>query len=435
MKNKIVHTILFIIIFSMLYQDFPLVNIFGELARTPIIFLIPFFIAYIFSQKNIKFSPNTVYLFILISILFITSTIYGCIIFFKTGSIEILGENIFFKALKMSMYPITALIFYIFIYSIIKNHKNIDLTIYSIFKKLQFFYFILLVVEGIYLKTQTAILPFLHSNPDKYYRIRLLTMEESWVGTVLILLSFFPIYLVQKLKKDKKERNRIYALSALILIFYLFISESKGFLFVMIISVLPMAIYKLIASNKIKQFKKILLPILSVSFFIAVISFVSIVKSELLTSVTFGTRFTSIISTLYIFITNPIGVGWTGYVYYYSNTINDIIHSGLMDQFNLLEIQDYINSSKNLSAKSYFLDGIIEGGLFFLIFFYLFFVRTYLQIKRNTENIWLKLISLYFILSGIVFITFHVKYEIWFIFAYIEANNALSQSNKNIASV
>lgn len=430
MKNKIAYIVLFIIIFSMLYQDFPLVNIFGELARTPIIFLVPFFIIYIFSQKKIKFSPNAIYLLILISILFISSTIYGCIIFFKTGSLQIFGENIFIKALKMAMYPITAFIFYLFTYSIIKNHKSIDTIIYSIFKKLQLFYLILLIFEGFYLKTQTAILPFLHSSSDKYFRIRLLTMEESWVGTVLILLSFFPIYLSQKLNKNTTEKNRIYIISTLILLFYLFISESKGFLFVMIISILPMAIYKLISSKKIEQFKKILLPVLSVSFFIAVISFVSIVKSELLTSVTFGTRFTSIISTLYVFITNPIGVGWTGYVYFYSNAINEIIYSGLMDKFNLLEIQDYINSSKNLSAKSYFLDGIIEGGVCFIIFFYLFFIRTYLQIRRNTVNIWLKLISLYFILSGIVFITFHVKYEIWFIFAYIEANNAISYSNK-----
>jgi len=436
MKNNITLIIIFILIFLMLYQDLPLVNTFGELARSPIVFVCPFLLLYLLSFKKTTISFNSLSLLVYTIVIFFISILYAIIIYIKNDSLIVFNENIILKAIKMSMYPIIALIFYIFWYRFINNNKRSDEILYKVFKLLQIFYLGYLFIESYYLKTQFILLQFLHSNPEKYYRIRLFTMEESWSGTIFILLAFFPIYLTQKLNKTPTEKIRIYITSILLLVTYLFVSESKGFLFLIVISILPAIIYKLVTSSKYKIIKPFLFPVLIVGFIIVLVTFIKIVDNELATSVTFGTRFTSIFSAIYVFIENPFGVGWTGMAYTYTTKISKVIDSGLMSYFNLSEIKSYISTSKNLSTKSYFLDSLIEGGLFFIIFFYTFFVRIYFRLVKQKQSLWLKLITLYFILAGIIFITYHIKYEIWFFFAYVESclNNNINEK-KNIASL
>ena len=108
-----------------------------------------------------------------------------------------------------------------------------------------------------------------------------------------------------------------------------------------------------------------------------------------------------------------------------------------MDDFKLLEIKSYITSAKALSSKSYFLDSLMQGGIFFLYFFYKFFVKTYIKLLKVEREVWLKVIALYFIMAGIIYITFDIKYEIWFVFAYIEVliNRKNNEYQKNLNSM
>src|SRR5690606_22464599 len=105
-KKQIKPILFFILIlFFATYQDFPLVNRFGEIARSPMVFVAPFMLVYIFSHKKIVFSK---YLSYWISyVLYLTILSFICLYIVKTinGSIYVFYENLFIKTLKMLVYP------------------------------------------------------------------------------------------------------------------------------------------------------------------------------------------------------------------------------------------------------------------------------------------------------------------------------------------
>lgn len=418
MKSKAI--ILFLLLFLVLYQDFPLVNYFGEIARSPIVFLSPFLLLYIFSQRRILITKEMRTFFYYIICLWVISIIYLFKVISLNGDAMVLGENIILKTIKMSIYPLIALIFYSFSYSFLRNQKNLEETLFIVFKYLQLFFACFLIVEIYYLQTEKSFLPFIHAVNEKYWRIRLLTLEESWTGTILILLIFFPIYLVNSLNKSIKEKRRIYFISCFIFISYAFVSESKGFLFLLLISVLPILLKSFFNNQKFKKLRGVLIPILIVGSLFIGVNFFDIVSDQLYSSGTFGTRFTSILASAKLFITNPFGVGWSGMVYYYPQEIQNVIDTGIVDRFILLEIKTYTNTTLALSTKTEFLDNLVQGGIFFLIFYYLFFVKKYIKLIKIKESIFLNIILLYMILAGVVYITYNIKYEVWFFMAYLD---------------
>lgn len=437
MKNTIKIFCLFCLLFLMLYQDFPLINVFGEIARSPIPFLAPFFILYIFSQRNIIISKNAKYLLYYIFYLVLISIFFIGNIYFKEADFNVLGENIIIKSSKMLVYPSMGLIFYVFIYSILRNTKNIESLLFEALKYLQLFYCLFLMIEVYFLKKATIFLPFLHSSSGKYWRVRLLTVEESWTGTILIFLVFFPIWLAFRLNKSSKEKRLIYACSFIILILYSIVSESKGFLFLILISIIPLFIKAIFQNNYFKKIAVIIIPIVScLGIGIALVLF-NIIQEQFFTSITFGTRLISILSAIEVFIYHPFGVGWSGMVYYFPKAIQDIIDLGWIDSFNQLEIKSYITNTKALSTKSEFFDHLMYGGIIFLVFYYLFFLKSYFLLLKTTSNFWLKILVIYLILAGVVYITYHIKYEVWFVFAFVEyiLNKKLPQDEKNISSL
>lgn len=437
MKNILFYWFLFLVVFLMLYQDLPLVNYFGEIARSPIIFTLPLLLIYIFSQQKILISRNGYYFLTLIGILYILSIFKIGIIYYQLDSLIVLNENVIIKTLKMSIYPITGFIFYIFWYSVIKNTKNINEILYRIFKNIQLFYVVFIFFEILNLNKTASFLPFLYSSSEKYWRIRLLTLEESWTGCIIILLTFFPIYLVSILKKSSKEKRRRYFFSLLLILMYSVVSQSKGFLLLTVISILPLIVKNLLSNPYFKTIRKILLPVVLSGFILLVVILSKLVFNQFYTSITFGTRLSSILAALSVFIENPLGVGWPGMIYNFPEKINEIVSKDLMDDFKLLEIKSYITSAKALSSKSYFLDSLMQGGIFFLYFFYKFFVKTYIKLLKVEREVWLKIIALYFIMAGIIYITFDIKYEIWFVFAYIEVliNRKNNEYQKNLNSM
>lgn len=421
MKNRIAILFIFFLMFFALYQDFPLVVYFGEIARSPIVFLSPFLLLFIFSQKKVLINEGTRVFLYFIVYLWIISLIYIWFIILDNGGTSFLGENIILKMIKMSIYPLVSLIFYWFFYSFLMNTKNSNEIMFTVFKYLQMFYLCFLILEIIFLKRDTAFLSFLHATNEKYWRIRLLTGEESWTGTIIIMLTFFPVFLANILHKTKKQKIVIYIISTIIFISYLFVSESKGFLFLLLISVSPLLIIMIFNNPKIKKIKKVLLPLLFISVLFVGINFFSIVKEQFFSSITFGTRLTSILSSLKLFLFNPFGAGWPGMVYYYPKEIQNIIDTGIVDRLNLFEIKEYTNSMQALSTKTEFLDGLMQGGIGFLIFYYIIFIKKYIVLIKTNGNIYLKIILLYIILAGVVYITYLIKYEVWFFIAFLDA--------------
>ena len=410
---------LFFILLMVIYQDFPLVNIFGEIARSPIIFMVPFFILYFLWKKKIGISNYSKVFIIYIVYLIIISFLYSIFLIIKNKSLFVFDENILIKNIKMLSYPLCSLLFYQFIYVFLKRTSNLA-QLLKIVLYVQVLLMIILFFESQVYKTEQTFLSFLHSDPSKYWRIRLLTLESSWSGSVVIIFTFVPIFLAEYLNERKYKKISIYIISLFFFFYYTLHSESKGYLLLLLISLLPMLLRYMYVHKRLRY-------VLLMAFIPLFISFVTGIKflseeifSQLNSSITFGTRFTGYLTSMKTFFTNPFGIGLGPFMEIYTNNIREVISSDFMKGFNTLEVAQYLHTPKNLSSKTYFFDHLVFGGLFFLIFFYFFFIKRISGISSIRNNYLLKTVLIYIILSSIFYLTFHIKYEIWFFLAFID---------------
>lgn len=429
MKLKVIT--LCILLILTIYQDFPLVNYFGEIARSPIVFLAPFFLGYLMLYKRLNISNYTKIYFIYLCYLIFISAIYTFVVIIKNESIYILGENILIKNLKMLTYPFITLLFYQFIYTLFYVEK---LNFNDLFRALffiQIFLILLLIFEATVYKTTEVFLPFLHSSNEKYWRIRFLTYESSWTGTIVVIFTLLPIYFVNSLKKKMSIRILVFITSAFFFLYYTIHSESKGYLILVLIAVLPMLVKQVYKNRKYrKYFYTSLILIITVG----VIIFEPLkeeVYKQFNSSITFGTRFSSYLASIQTFVKNPFGIGLGAYLDIYVANLRSVIDLNIMQQFNLSEIKEYLHSSKFLSSKTYFFDHLVFAGIPFLIFFYLFFIKRYQRLSKFKEIYLIKIILVFIVLSSVTYITLNIKYEVWFFLAIIdviEKNKQLEES-------
>jgi len=338
------------------------------------------------------------------------------------GSLTVFYESLFTKTFRMLVYPLVGIIFYQFIYVLLKRYKNPLYVVFHALLLLQIFTIAWLAVEIYYLKTPTEIFSFIHSKPAKYWRVRLWTLEESWTGTILILLTVFPMYFLYKLDLYKWKKALSIFASITIFVSYVVVSESKGFLVLVMVCVLPLAFQFINKHKYLRQISFILGGLILLLFVIAVINLREVIFDQFNNSITFGTRFTSIYAAIDVFLHSYIGVGYSGFVYFYPQSIETAMNTGIFDGFNLQEIKAYLSTTKSLSTKSEFFDNIIFGGVVFLYFFYKFFIQRYFEISRipKQELYFLRIPLLFIILAGIIYITYHIKYEIWFFLAFLD---------------
>jgi len=422
-----------IVIFAAIYQDFPLHNFIGEIGKSPVILLVPFMLVYILSNRTIKFSNYTVYYLKYLLYSFIISGVFLLISYIDNKTLVILDENIIIKTVKMSVYPIVIFILYQFFYSYLSNNFNKIKNLFSAVYLTQLFLTLFLTVEIYFLKTAEIFLPIIHTISKKYWRVRLLTPEESWTGTILITFIFLPIFLVHYLKIKGFWRWMVYLQSSYLFLAYSVVSESKGFLLLVLLSILPLTL------SYLKQNKY-----LRSAFIVAIVLLVGvggylgfvlreIIIDQITTSGTFGTRFSSVITSLTVFVLCPLGVGWSGFVTYYPQVLEYILESSIVDQFNLQEIRGYLSTTKALSTKSAFLDELMFGGIFFLIFFYRFYIKRYQTLSKiaDLDFYFLRIPLAFAVMAGIVYITYHVKYDVWIFLAIADVFEKKYNLNKN----
>jgi len=414
--------IYFVVLFAAIYQDFPLYNLIGEIGRSPIFLMAPLMLVYIFSNKRIGISIYAQHYIKYLLYLFLISLIFLVISYIHNDSFEVLDENIIVKTIKMSIYPIIILILYQFVYSYINNNFNNIRNLFTATYLIQLFLTGYITLEIYFLKKVTIFLPFLHSLPNKYWRVRLLTPEESWTGTILILFIFMPVFLVNYVKATKFFKTTTYIMSMYLFFSYVLVSESKGFLLLALLSILPLT-FAYIKKNKYLRglLYGLIIIFVIVGIFVG-ITLKEIILDQLTTSGTFGTRLSSVFTSVVVFGMSIIGVGWSGFVNYYPQVLEYILEHGYFDQFNLQEIRSYLSTTKALSTKSEFFDQLMYGGVFYLYFFYQFFIKRYLQLskKQNLDVYFLRIPLAFMIMAGIVYITFHVKYELWFFLAMLD---------------
>ncbi|MDG1384969.1 MAG: hypothetical protein P8P50_05460 [Flavobacteriaceae bacterium] len=423
---------LFFILILSVYQDFPLVNVFGEIARSPIVFLTPLLLLYLLKNSKIQISVYTKYLIFYILYLIIITIIYLLWIFITKQQLFFLGENIVTKSMKMAVYPLTILIYYQFIYTFLNKDTTRFETLFKSMLALEIFLIIYLVFETYYSKTLEIFMPYLHSNEDKYWRIRLLSLEESWVGSIITIVTFTTIYLSIYLNKHNKTKLFVLSLSIFFILYYTIRSESKGYMLIFLLSTLPLVIKYFYNNKKIRKFLFLGTTVLVIFGFYVFSILYDTILSQLYYSITFGTRFSSYLACLNNFVYNPFGVGWGPYLNYYLESLTSVVESSTMSSFELREVKGYLTTTKNLSSKTYFFDNLVFGGIFFLLFFYLFFLKRYFIFSKikSSSLAFIRIPLLYIILSSIVYVTFAIKYEIWFFLAFIDVLGAKLKSEK-----
>lgn len=416
--------ILTIIILLAHYQDFFAFKYFGEIAKSPIIFLTPLFLVYeLLNLKNnkIRISKYQSYLILYLSLLCFLSVIYVVIVYVKYGTLLFLEENIIVKSIKYAIYPITCLLFYRFIYTFLRSDdKNLKRLFKAIYIN-QLLLIIILLLELPTRKTGISPISFFHPEEYKYWRIRLLTMESSWSGSVALIFSLTPIFLANYLNIKRKILIQITSLTLLLL--YIAFNSSKGF----IISILIVIAFVIIDYMIKKGIKPIYFILGGIALIIPLLNLTSVIhyiSDNLNSSQSFGTRFASYFTSIRTFITNPFGVGFSGFLPFYTKNLSAVVDWFSQYNFNLEEIKGYLKTSKSLSTKTYFFDQLIFGGVGFLLFFYLFFIKRIQWIRNRmlkefsfTQSY---IIILFIIFIGFTYITFHIKYEIWMFLALID---------------
>lgn len=418
MKLKVI--LIFIILLASIYQDFPLVNVFGELARTPIVFMsIPMGIYLLFSGK-IYISKYNSYLILYLAYLVLISLFYVTYVIIYTDEVTYLGENLIIKAIKMGVYPVVIIIYYQFIYTwLSKGEDKFTALLYALIG-LEIFITLYLVIESV--SVSGYFLTAIHASKEAYWRIRLLTYEESWIGSILTILIFIPVFLVNYLDKPKKLKTFVYCLSGFLLVYYTYKSQSKGYLLLIVISVLPLVLKKLYDNKETRRLLFFAVPVFLLAGIAVYISLADIVAKHWYTSGSFGTRFGSYMASLITFGNNPFGVGLGSFIYFFANAITDILRTELFSGLVLTEIMGYRSTTAALSTKTYFFDHLILGGIGFLFFFYHFFIKRYIFFARiKRQDILFIIIPLVFvILGGIVYFTYDIKYEVWFLLAFTD---------------
>lgn len=419
MKFKVI--IIFIVLLASIYQDFPLVNVFGELARTPIVFMsIPMGLYLLFSDK-VHVSKYNMYMVLYLMYLLIISVFYITFLIIKEDTIMFLHENILLKAVKMAVYPVVIIIYYQFIYTWLSNGEDKFSILLKALILLEIFITGYLIFESASLASGYFMTP-LHATKDGYWRIRLLTYEESWIGSILTMIIFLPVFLVNYLNKSQKIKILVYSLSGFLFLFYTFKSQSKGYLFLILISILPLVLKKLYDNPQTRRLLFIAIPFVLIMGIGIYINLSVIIERTLYTSGTFGTRFGSYMAALNIFIHNPLGVGYGSFIYYLSLSIGDIIRSEFFTSLVLSEIMGYRNTAQALSTKTFFFDHLILGGIGFLVFYYYFFIKRYIFFSRNQRQdiIFITIPLMFVILGGVVYFTYDIKYDVWFLLAFTD---------------
>lgn len=416
-----------IVLFLSIYQDFFTFEYFGEIAKTPIVFLTPFFLLYealSINKGKLFVSKYQKYFIIYYCIVFLVTIFYFVLIYFKYWSFEVLGENVIMKAIRLAVYPLVYFLFYRFIINFLRNDpQNLKILFNAVYFN-QLILIIVLLLELPAIKDGVSAISFFHPEEYKYWRVRLLTMEASWAGPVTLIFSLTPILLLGFVEVNKWFKRCIILTSVSFLLIFFIYNSSKGFIICFVLGIVAYVIRYVIKRGikPIYIFGFLFLSIIPLlNFQDQIIYIYENIGQEKTT--TFGTRFVSYLAGIKTFFTNPMGTGFGGLTAIYPRNIEYFVDVASQN-LNTAEIKQYLSSPRALSTKTYFFDQLIFGGVFFLLFFFMFFVNRLFWIKKIMfENFYMMysyIILICIILSGITYLTFHIKYEIWFFLALID---------------
>ncbi|MBA2871225.1 hypothetical protein HNQ85_001495 [Anoxybacillus calidus] len=274
---------------------------------------------------------------------------------------------------------------------------------------------------------------FLHSTDLPYYRVRLLTAESSWTGTIYVVYSTITLYLVMTLYR----KNLFYKLYIILsFLMYLLLTQSKGFYVVLLLSIV---LYSLrYFSFKKLSIQNIFMVFVSIVIFFVILNvfgevYYNAFMRDIEKYTSLATRIGLILASLKVILTHPWGTGTGTYIIFLPNeilssfnTLNFIFGSIFGIQPNLSELERLTTSTTGLGVKSGVLHWLMVGGIFSL----LFFVLTFKYLNQATKELSILRFSLIFtFLAVTTYISLDIKYEIWLLCAFIEYNLKFIKGN------
>lgn len=418
-KYNLNNTLLYLTIFSFIFQDFLTQEVFGTIARCPTIFILPF-IAFIFiSQKAIKATRGSriywtyylITLFSSFSILLYVILIYGIYDFYQ--------QNLLVKLVKNSSYTLVSCFVYMYLVSSVKNNRRDCILTAS-----KFIFYILIVVGFIEMYNMHFFNNILRSNIE-VNRIRLLTSEPSQafpLFTVFFLLSLLSI------KSNNKYSFYFIIYSILYSIVSLNIASKGGLLFVLVSITTSVGFYyhkSLLSKKSIKYVLLFLLVMSTISVYVYNnVSSMILVDIEKFSS--FATRSITYFSTFTSLFNYPFGQGYGTYLFFMPQTFlesADIIDKTIGIPINSYEIDNIVKTGENLAVKAGILNDIVINGLFAVLFYFLMYKKYFTQLRNiNNKKDRLVLLSLgvYILLTCLLGANNETLFYCYLPFAYLE---------------
>ncbi|PZD97729.1 hypothetical protein DNH61_00230 [Paenibacillus sambharensis] len=405
------------------YQDFPLVNMVGEIGRTPVILMLPVFLGcellllsrhkrLVYMTKLQKYMTLFVIYITVVSLLYVY-------IHFLLGSYTYGSENLLSKAVKIIIYLVLILLYIRHLYFVFSQIASRRLLFVSFFSVTMLLFGIMLIE----LVTAPYALPFLHSKAAPYWRVRLLTSESSTTGTIVMVFAGICLYLASSLKSSL-FKAATYGLIGAFFLNYLVATSSKGF-YLVLLATMAFAMLKFMDIRKKRNFLLIAagcaaIYIVAVTFMPAVISSLN---NDMENYTSSYTRFGTILISLVTIATNPFGVGTGAFLLYFEKNMQTCIQI-LSDfyyqvfgisEINTGELMMYANTDKNVAVKSGVFQWIMYGGIGAVLFFFALARNMLASAKRD---MWIY-VALLFVLFSLLFISLEIKYEVWLLFAFI----------------
>jgi hypothetical protein len=413
---------LVILLVLTMYQDFPLVNMIGEIGRSPIILLLPLFlfceIALLAKHKRITHESKLQY-YLLLFILYLSFVSIAYILAeFLQGSYSYGSENLLGKAVKVLIYFVLILLYIRhmqLVFSRIKSRKLVFGCFMTVIG-------LLAAIMMLELASMPNAFSALHAGSQPYWRVRLLTSESSTTGSIIVVYSAIAVYLSQSLNRFGQILS--IALIASFFLFYLLITGSKGFLVVSLLTML-VTMLKFLDFRKKKNFMLLVVAVAAAYMFITYFSggLISSFSNDIENYTSSYTRMGTILIAIITVFHNPLGVGTGAYLTYFEKHVADSV-SIMSDfyyrvfgisQINVAEMLQYSGSDKNLGVKSGFFQWVMFGGVAAVIFFYQMSKHLIVKVKANS----ILFLALVFILLSLLFIALEIKYEVWLLFAFI----------------
>ncbi|GIU70239.1 MAG: hypothetical protein KatS3mg002_1475 [Candidatus Woesearchaeota archaeon] len=419
------YMILILLLFGMVFTDLPIFP--SKTVTHSLMFLIaPFVFILVLVIKKFKINING-YFSIKIFTLYILATLFSSLIIltyttiYLKGDINKYGINFLIKFFE-GFFSLSFLHFLV-LYNLIFVFERISMNalkkiIVSIFTFLTFIAFIEYI--------NPEFLNAFHNFSKGYDRLRLLNMEPSHAG-----LNYFILFLLTLLLVKSFKLKLLLALSGFTVLVFI---GSKG----LFISIAFALFGTLLCNKRLIKDVKILFGLLFVFLLIVYINYSIILEAfiidiEKFTS--FSTRGSGFLGSVLTLFQYPLGTGYGTYIYFYPRLLeegyiilNNMFTSIIGINLSRLEINEMIETGRNIGAKAGIPQAVVMNGWLAVIFFLFLFIYLYKTVKglkvvnfiSNNEEV-----ILYFFIFVLIFqllfgSEYTLLYSIWLPVALIE---------------